>query len=320
MAVAAAADTETHLMARSSVARRDLVALALAATCWGVGTVISKAALDEVPPLTLLPIQLAASLAILAILIRRQGISFRTEGSPLLGRLGLLNPGLAYALSLVGLRTITASVSVLLWTLEPLIILFLAAWFLRERITPTFIVLSTIALVGIVVIVYEPSSSSGQVIGVALTLAGIACCAVYSVITRRWIPGAKETSQVILAQQGHALAVALGLVVLVALAGGAVVPTSLSPLGLASAVGSGALYYAGAYWFYLGALRNVPASFAATSFYLIPIVGVAASAVLLGEHLDLRQWIGAAIVMAAVVGIIRQPSVAAERPTVEAPA
>ena len=59
--------------------------------------------------------------------MRRQGISFRSEGSPLLGRLGLLNPGAAYALSLLGLTTITASLSVLLWALEPLMILFLAA-------------------------------------------------------------------------------------------------------------------------------------------------------------------------------------------------
>ena len=124
-------------MATSPVARRDLVALVLAATCWGVGTVISKAALDEVPPLTLLPIQLAVSLVILAVLMRRQGISFRSDGSPLLGRLGLLNPGAAYALSLLGLATITASLSVLLWALEPLMILFLAGWFLRERITPS---------------------------------------------------------------------------------------------------------------------------------------------------------------------------------------
>ena len=49
----------------------------------------------------------------------------------------------------------------------------------------------------------------------------------------------------------------------------------MTPLGLGSAVASGALYYAGAYWFYLGALRHVPASFAAVSFYLIPIVGLA---------------------------------------------
>jgi drug/metabolite transporter (DMT)-like permease len=291
-----------------TIARRDVLALVLAASCCGVGTVISKAALAEVPPLTLLPVQLAASLAILAILMLRQGISFRTEGSPLLGRLGLLNPGLAYALSLLGLTSITASLSVLLWALEPLMILFLAAWFLRERITPAFVVLSMIAVAGMVLIIYDPSSSGGQMIGVALTLAGIACCAVYSVVTRRWIPDAKETSQVILAQQGHAMLLALGLVVVAGLAGGQIVPTDLTPLGLVSAVGSGALYYAGAYWFYLGALRHVPASLAAVSFYLIPIVGVAAGALLLGERLDPRQWVGAIVVVVAILAILGRPS------------
>ncbi len=301
-------------MATASVAPRDLAALILAATCWGVGTVISKAALDEISPFTLLPIQLAASLAILAILMRRQGISFRTEGSPLLGRLGLLNPGLAYALGLIGLTMISASLYVLLWALEPLMILFLAAWFLRERMTPAFIVLSMVAVAGMVVIVYDPSSSSGQLIGVALTLAGIVCCAVYSVVARRWIPDAKETTQVILAQQAHALVLAILLVVVVGLAGAAIVPTALTPLGLASAIGSGVLYYAGAYWFYLGALRHVPASFAAVSFYLIPVVGVAAGALILGERLDPRQWVGAAIVLVALFGILRQSPVAASVP------
>ena len=307
-------------MPTSSVARRDLVALILAATCWGLGTVISKAALAEVPPLTLLPIQLAASLAILAVLMRREGISLRSGGSPLLGRLGLLNPGAAYALSLIGLVTITASLSVLLWVLEPLMILALAAWFLHERITPTFVVLSLVALVGLIVIIYDPATSSGQLIGVALTVAGVACCAAYSVITRHWIPDAKETGQVILAQQAHALVLALGLVVIVALAGGAIAPASLTPLGLSSAVGSGALYYAGAYWFYLGALRRVPASFAAVSFYLIPIIGVAASALLLGERLDTRQWVGAVMVIAAVLAIFRESTTGPRASTVDVPA
>jgi drug/metabolite transporter (DMT)-like permease len=305
-------------VSRTSIARRDLAALILAATCWGVGTVISKAALSEVPPLTLLPIQLGASLLVLGVLMRRQGVSFRTQGSPLLGRLGLLNPGVAYALSLLGLTAITASLSVLLWALEPLMILFLAGLFLRERITPAFVVLSLVAVIGMVLIIYDPGSTSGEVIGVALTLAGIGCCAVYSVATRRWIPDAKETSQVVLAQQGHALVLALVLVLMVGLAGGQVVPEALTALGLASALGSGVLYYAGAYWFYLGALRHVPASYAAVSFYLIPIVGVAAGALLLGERLDPRQWVGAVIVLASVFAIIRMPSPTAVSPVTTA--
>jgi probable blue pigment (indigoidine) exporter len=302
---------------RQAIAPRDLASLILAAVCWGGGTVISKAALDEVPPFTLLPIQLGSSLALMALLMRRRRISFRTEGSSLLGRLGLLNPGTAYALSLVGLTMITASLSVLLWALEPVLILILAAWFLRERITATFVALSLTAVAGMVLIVYDPSSGTSQLLGVALTLAGIACCAAYSVIARRWIPGAQETSQVILAQQAHALVLALGLVVLVGIAGGQVVPTALTPSGLASAMGSGALYYAGAYWFYLGALRHVPASVASLSFYLIPIVGVLAGALLLGDRLDPHQWVGVLIVLSALLAILRLASSTPMTPTSE---
>jgi drug/metabolite transporter (DMT)-like permease len=298
-------------MSNAPVARRDLLALIAAAVCWGLGTVISKAALAEIAPFTLLAVQLASSLVVLSLLMNRKGVPFRGSGPALLGRLGLLNPGLAYALGLLGLVTITASLSVLLWALEPLMILLLAAVFLRERITPTFVALSVVAVAGMVFVVYDPSST-GQMIGVALTIAGIACCASYTVITRRFLPAARETSQVILAQQAHALALAVVLVVIVGFLGGAIVPTSLTPLALASAIGSGALYYAGAYWFYLGALRNVPASLAAVSFYLIPIIGVTGGALLLGERLDPRQWVGAVIVLGAILAIMRLPGVAAD--------
>ena len=166
--------------------------------------------------------------------------------------------------------------------------------------------LSLVAVAGMVIVIYDPSAGDAALIGIALTLAGIGCCAAYSVITRRWIPGATETSQIVVAQQAHALALALVLVVIVGIVGGAIMPTALTPLGVASAIGSGALYYAGAYWFYLGALRHVPASFAAVSFYLIPIIGVTASALLLGERLEPQQWVGALIVIGAVLAIARQ--------------
>jgi drug/metabolite transporter (DMT)-like permease len=308
-------------MPRASIARTDVGALGLAAICWGVGTVISKAALAEFPPLSLLSIQLASSLAVLIVLMRRRGIDLRGEGPVLLGRLGLLNPGTAYALSLLGLVTISASLSVILWALEPLMILFLAAIVLRERITPGLVGLSLVAVVGMGVVLYEPSVVQGQLLGVTLTLAGVACCAIYTVVTRRFIPGARETSQVILAQQAHALALALVIVAAVGLVGGAVAPSNVTPIGLASAVGSGVLYYAGAYWLYLNALRRVPASIAGASFYLIPIVGIVAGALLLGERLGSTQWVGAAIVLAAVLLIaLRAPGATATvgpRPTTD---
>jgi drug/metabolite transporter (DMT)-like permease len=301
-------------MSSSSPSRRTVLALILAAACWGFGTVISKRAIDEIPPLTLLPIQLGASLAVLAVLMRWRGLPLRDRSpSRILGRLGVLNPGLAYALSLLGLTYITASLSVILWAIEPLLILFLAAWFLRERIGPFLLGLSLVALAGMVLVIYQPGST-GTPLGVVLTIAGVACCATYTVLTRRWLATATSTSQVVVVQQFYALAFALVLVVAVWLLGGAVRPENVSPGGWASATASGVLYYGLAYWLYLSGLRHVPASVAAVAFYLIPVFGVVGGITLLRERLDPSQWIGVAIVLAAIALILRRTSATAPRP------
>ena len=74
-AAAATAAADPADVSQRAIARADLVKLILAATCWGIGTVFSKRALEEIAPLTLLPIQLTVSLAVLVVLIRRQGMS-----------------------------------------------------------------------------------------------------------------------------------------------------------------------------------------------------------------------------------------------------
>ena len=285
---------------------RSALALVLAAGAWGTGTVVAKRAVAEIPPLTLLAIQLAASLVALVLLMRVRRIPIvDSSASPLLGRLGILNPGLAYALSLIGLTHISASLSVLLWALEPILILVLAAWFLSERIGPIVLGLSLVAISGLLLVAYEPGTA-GTAVGVTLTIAGVVCCAVYTVVTRRWIATSDSTAPVVIAQQAHALAVALVVVIGLSIAGGAVRPDGVSPVGWASAIGSGVLYYAVAYWLYLFALRTVPASLAAASFYLVPVFGVAAGFLLLGDRLDPGQWLGVAVVSVAVVGVLRR--------------
>ena len=109
--------------------------LTAAAASWGVATVISKRAIAEIPPLVLLPIQLTTSLLFLGVLMSARGRQPWTRGSIRLGLLGVVNPGLSYALGLIGLTQITASLSVVLWATEPIMILLLAALVLRETIT-----------------------------------------------------------------------------------------------------------------------------------------------------------------------------------------
>ncbi len=301
-------------MSIPSLARRDYLPLILAAACWGIGTVVSKRAVAEIPPLTLLPIQLGSSLLLLALLMGARGLPFRDPtASPTLGRLGALNPGLAYALSLLGLVTITASLSVMLWALEPLLILALAAWLLHERITPGLVILSLVAVGGMLIVIYQPGSG-GSPIGILLTLAGVGCCAVYTVITRRWISSSDSTAQVVVSQQAYALALALVLVAAAWILGGAVLPVAVSPTGWASAIASGVLYYGLAYWLYLTGLRNVPASIAAASFYLIPVFGVAGGFLFLGERMEPTQWVGAAIVLGAIAIILGRTTTQEPRP------
>jgi probable blue pigment (indigoidine) exporter len=276
--------------------------LVLAAACWGIGTVVSKQAVAEIPPLTLLPVQLGVSVLVLGLVTRARGITLPVgrEGR-LLGRLGLLNPGLAYALSLLGLVEISASLSVLLWATEPLFILALAGLVLGDRIGPAILVPSAIAVGGLGLVVLDPAAG-GSTVGIVLTVAGVVVCAIYTVATRKWLLGSDSTFGVVLAQQLHALAFSLGVVVLLAATGRQMLPGQVSAGGLASAAASGLLYYALAYSFYVSALRHVRASIAAASFYLIPVFGVA-GAWIVGERLEPLQWLGAAIVIVAVAAI-----------------
>jgi len=290
------------------------LALLGAAACWGAGTVVSKQAVAELPPITLLAVQLAVSLTVLtgAAVARGVRLPGGREGR-LLGRLGLLNPGIAYALSLIGLTQISASLSVLLWATEPILILVLASLVLGERVGRGFVLGTGIAIAGLVLVVFDPAAT-GALAGVALTVAGVGVCAVYTVAARRWLPGTPDsTFGVVLAQQAYALGLVVLVLVAMGVAGQPLVPEHLTAVGAASAAVSGLLYYTLAYLCYLFALRSIPASVAAASFYLVPVFGVALASVV-GERLEPVQWLGAVLVVGAVAGITMRPARVAASP------
>ena len=288
---------------------RHALFLTGAAASWGIATVISKRAVDEIPPLTLLPVQLAVSVLTLMILTRLQGL--RVTWTPelrRLGALGLLNPGVSYALSLLGLAHLTASLSVVLWTVEPLLILLLAYWLLRDRITRPLLVAMLSAAGGVLLIV-ATSGTGGTALGVTLTLAGVAACALYTVICRKLL-AEDSTLTVVLIQQGCALVFAVALFAVTHLGGATPAGARVSGWAWLSAVTSGVFYYAIAFWLYLSGLRRVPAAVAGIFINLIPVFGITAGYLLLAERLNARQWLGAGIVVVAVSAatVVRPPT------------
>jgi len=75
------------------------------------------------------------------------------------------------------------------------------------------------------------------------------------------------------------------------------------------AVVSGILYYGLGFAFYVTGLRHLPASYAGAFLPLIPVFGVAAGH-LVGERLELRQWLGAMVIVAATAAIAANHRVA----------
>ena len=286
---------------------RPFVLLVAATACWGTGTVLSKLALDRgLAPVVLLAVELAASCMFLVLILtastRTRPRIPHSSGYRRVVALGALNPGLAYALGLLGLTTISASLAVLIWALEPILVIGLAVVLLRERVSPVVTLLVVAATVGAIVVLATPGAH-GSPAGVALTLAAVVACALYTVLTRRLILD-DGSLVVVLGQQVLALGLA-GVWLAVA-----AVATSGDALGsrpeagtLLLAATSGVVYYGGAFAFYVSGLRQVTAASAGAVLPLIPVWGLAAAFLLAGDRLTPTQWAGASLVAVAVLVI-----------------
>ena len=282
------------------------VLLVAATAGWGVGTVLSKLALDRgLAPLVLLAVELLASSSFVLVILlgrtRSTPVFPRTRQYSRLVALGALNPALGYALGLLGLTTVTASLAVLVWALEPLLVTMLAFFLLGERLSTT-VVLLMLAAVGGTVLVLGGSGASGDARGITLTLAAVIACALYTVLTRRLLLD-DGSLIVVLGQQLFALLlVLLALAVLTLATGGDVLGSQPDPATVGLAAASGVVYYGAAFVFYVSGLRHVSAVSAGAVLPLIPVWGLAA-AFLVGDRLSRAQWLGAATVGLAVLVI-----------------
>ena len=284
------------------MSHRHVLPLIAAAACWGLGSVAAKRAVAELPPTALLVIQLSASASVLAG-VRRLSRR-RTPGAAMrFGLLGLLNPGLAYLLGLAGLATITVGLSVLLWALEPVLIVLFAWALISERISPRTGVLSAVAVAG-AVLAGSAGTEGVNVAGVLLTVAAVACCAVYTVASAAWMK-TESSLAIVAAQQWFALGFAVLVLIAHAGWGDGVRLTAVSPIAWANAIESGVVYYGLAFWAYLTGLRHTTAAGAAVFLNLIPLFGVLGGRVFLGEPVTIRRLVGAGIVVVAVVGVSR---------------
>jgi drug/metabolite transporter (DMT)-like permease len=279
----------------------SVLAATLSALCWGSATVMSKGALGQIPPIMLLAIQLTGSLVFLWTILLARGVRAGALRDALrIAWLGLLEPGLAFVLGLVGLAETQAGNATLIASSEAIMIAALSALLLRERLSLRFFVLSAVALTGLMLAIGINGVTFGGLRGDGLIALGTLAAAFYIVLSSRVM---RDRDPILVVACQQLVAGILALVILpIEMLRGHIVDLGALPISTwALALGSGIVQYALAFSFYLAAMRSMAPSVVGTFLYLTPVVGLAGAVTFLGEKFTGIQLTGAAITVGALV-------------------
>ncbi len=212
---------------------------------------------------------------------------------------GLCQNALYLGLNFLAMRTVEASVAVIIASLLPLIVAALAWALYGERLTPLAGAGLVAGVGGVMVIMTARLGAGADPVGVALCLGGVLALSVATLTVR----GASAGGDLWLIV---GLQMLVGSVLLLPVA--AVFETWIVdwsapwPLALAFVY---TIFVPGLaatmIWFVL--VRRIGATRAATFHFLNPFFGIAVAALVLGEVVTLRDLIGVGIVMAGILAV-----------------
>ena len=274
-------------------------ALVVVMVIWGASVPITKAAIDDLPPVLLAFLRFALAALVLGPVYRarrRAGAQAPSRASSLaLGATGIALYYLGYN---VGLQYTSASHAALLQSAVPAITAVLAFVALRERISPLGAIGVASSIAGVLLIVSAQRADAhapAPLLGNALVLAAVVSWSIYTILAKR-----------VARLDPLVVTVATALAGLVLLAPAVAIEFALGARPRLTWAGFGAVVYLGlvssalAYALYGAALRVLGAGQVATYVNLMPVVAVATAVAFLGERLDARTLIGGAIVLAGV--------------------
>jgi drug/metabolite transporter (DMT)-like permease len=293
----------------TALKRCAIGALLAVMVAWGSTYVITKSALEEIPPLLLAFLRFTIASAILLVLAQARGGPRRLP-TPVpwasLALMGLTGITIFYLGFNLGLIYTSAADGALIQGAIPAATVGLSAALLGERLTRARAFGVALSVVGVGLILLAaggPSTGSNRLLGDLLMLTTVAAWAVYTVLGRRL----REAELLAVT----AYSTAFGTLLLLP---GAAYDLAVGPARSISAVSWGswlAVLYLGivcsalCYLFWNWSLQHLDASQAGNFINVIPVVGVASSAVVLGESIAAGQLLGGALVLVGVWLVIR---------------
>lgn len=280
-----------------------LVAVSLA---WGLTWPAMKIALGGIPPFSMrVGTSGLATLALLALaLLQRRTIRIHSAVACVhLAVAGTLNVACFTVFSAFAqLATATSRVTVLTYTM-PIWAALLARPILGERLTPARGFALLLCALGLTVLVY-PLLGASDLIGIGLALA--------TAVT--WAAGTVYLKWAQIDADPMAIALWQVLVALVITVAGLLLFEGSLHLWPAPALALGALAFSGlvgsafAYLVWFEIVRRLPATTASLGVLSVPVVGIVASVLVLGERPTIADVIGFTLILAAAACVLLAPS------------
>ena len=289
--------------------RAGLFLLGITATGWALNWAFIKLLLREWPPLFSRGVSGVAAALILAAVATGRGESLKVPRGawPALLLAAFTNVFAWMGFGTAAMVDLSISEGTLLVYTMPIWAMLFAWPLLGARPHLRDIAALALGVAGIVVLFsgYGLAFGAGKINGIALALAAAMLFALSSVRTKAPLPIAPMAQVAWQVGLGCAPMIVFGLLFeqpefgALSQTGGAVlIYMTLGPMGLC-------------YLTWFAALQRLPASTAAMGTLIVPIIGVIAAAILLGEPLGAREILAAALTLGGIALAITRPNSAA---------
>ena len=276
--------------------------LAAAALSWGLSAVLSKLALRQLAPLDLLGIELVIGTAFVWLVLLARGGPASLRQWKHFALLGVLEPGLGFALADYGLARTGASQGALLLASESLFAIVLAWIVLGERLRGRIGIAVAVGFAGSLLIGLEPGGGMNTVLGDGLVLASSAAAGASAVLARRVASNEGADALTVTAVQLLSATVLAAPLIAVGATTGHSHLASADSSYLLAAVATGVAGSALPFLLYNLAIRDTAVTAAALILNLIPVFGAGLAVAILGERPSVPQLAGGALVVLAAAG------------------
>jgi drug/metabolite transporter (DMT)-like permease len=275
----------------------------LAAASWALSTVVTKVVLEQLTPLDLLALELAVgTAAVWCVLILRGGPGTLARWR-WFALLGVVEPGLSFALFDYGLARTGAADGALLLASESVFSVLLAWLLLAEPVGLRTAFAVALGFCGATAIGLAQAGSGESLLGDGLVLGASLAAAAYGVGARRVASEGDSDPLTVTAVQLLAAAVLAIPFVFTGVQGEPSHIPHADAAHLLAAVATGLLGSAIPFVLYNVAIRDIDVTGAALILNLIPVFGVMLAVVLLDEQLSLVELAGGAAIVFAAFGV-----------------